>query len=389
MVPLKLIWRNLTRHKLRAFLTIGSLVVAFFLLCVLRALVVSLDTGVKEASSDRLVVQSAVSLFVDLPVSYQSKIESVDGVEEIMKMTWFGGYFQEPSNMFAQFGVDPDRMETVYPEIEIIEGSMEGFMASRSACILGRATAEKYGWGLGDRVPLMGTIYPRSDGTAWNFDVAGIYDSHNASVDDSTLFFHWEYLDQSLQAGSSTGPPGVGVYTVLISDDADQLRVGADIDALFENGPQRVQSSPEAEFNAQFVSMVGNVPFFVGAIGTGVLVAILLATLNTMLMAGREQTKDVGVLKALGFGSGATFWMMLSQSLLLCGVGAGGGILLALGASDSLRGFLGTTFPGFSINSEIIQTALSLALGVALFAGLAPAVRARSLRVVDALREEI
>ena len=209
------------------------------------------------------------------------------------------------------------------------------------------------------------------------------------SVDGSTLFFHWEYLDQSLQAGSSTGPPGVGVYTVLISDDADQLRVGADIDALFENGPQRVQSSPEAEFNAQFVSMVGNVPFFVGAIGTGVLVAILLATLNTMLMAGREQTKDVGVLKALGFGSGATFWMMLSQSLLLCGVGAGGGILLALGASDSLRGFLGTTFPGFSINSEIIQTALSLALGVALFAGLAPAVRARSLRVVDALREEI
>lgn len=388
MVPLKLIWRNLLRHKLRVLLTVGSLTVAFFLMCVLRALVVSLDAGVKEASSDRLVVQSAVSLFVNLPAAYQGKIEAVDGVEETMKMTWFGGYYQETSNMFGQFAVDPERIETVYSEIRLESGSWEGFLGSRTACLVGRDTAAKYGWSVGQRIPIISAIYRRSDGGAWEFDIAAIYDSVGASIDNTTLFFHWTYLDEAMRADAATGPEGIGVYTVLVSDDADPLRVGADIDALFENGPQRVQATSEAEFNAQFVSMVGNIPFFVGAIGTGVLIAILLATLNTMLMAGREQTRDVGVLKALGFGGGAAFWLLLTQSLLLCGVGAGAGILLALSAEDPLRGSLGTMFPGFAIRGEIIQSAIALAIAVALFAGLVPAARARRLTVIEALREE-
>ena len=388
MVPLKLIWRNLLRHKLRVLLTAGSLTVAFFLMCVLRALVVSLDSGVKEASSERLVVQSAVSLFVNLPASYQGKIEAIDGVEETMKMTWFGGYYQETSNMFAQFAVDPERIERVYPEIKIVSGSWEDFRTSRTACLIGKDTAAKYGWGADQRIPIMGAIYPRSDGSAWEFDVAAIYDSVGASIDDATMFFHWEYLDEALKADAAGGPDGIGVFTVVISEDSDQLRVGANIDALFENGPQRVQSTPEAEFNAQFVSMVGNVPFFVGAIGTGVLVAILLATLNTMLMAGREQTRDVGVLKALGFGSGAAFWLLLSQAILLCGVGAGAGILFALGVEGPLRSTLGSNFPGFEINQEVILPAISVAIAVALIAGLAPALRARRLTVIEALREE-
>lgn len=389
MVPLKLIWRNLLRHKLRVLLTAGSLTVAFFLLCVLQALVVSLDKGVKEASSQRLIVQSAVSLFVNLPASYQGKIESIDGVKETMKMTWFGGYYQETSNMFAQFAVDSDRIERMYPEIELVSGSWEDFRASRTACLIGKGTAAKYGFSVGQRIPIMGRIYPRSDGSPWEFDVAAIYDSKVGSVDDLTMFFHWEYLDEAMEAGASSGPAGIGVYTVQISDDSEQLQVGADIDELFQNGPQRVQSTPEAEFNAQFVSMVGNVPFFVGAIGTGVLIAILLATLNTMLMAGREQTRDVGVLKALGFGGSAAFWLLLSQSILLCGVGSGAGILLALSAEGSLRSTLGTTFPGFNIGGEIVQSAVAVAIAVAFFAGLAPAVRARRLTVVEALREEL
>lgn len=388
VIPLKLTWRNLLRHKLRVLLTVGSLTVAFFLLCVLRALVVSLDSGIKEASSERLVVQSAVSLFVSLPESYQGKIDSVPGVEETMKMTWFGGYYQDSANMFGQFSVDPDRLERIYPEIELIEGTWEDFRVSRTACIVGSATAQKFGWSVGERVPIIGTIFARTDGTAWEFDIAGIYHSKGASIDDTTLFFHWEYLDEALKAGAAGGPSGIGVYTVMIADDFDQVSVGAAIDALFENGPQRVQSTPEAEFNAQFVSMIGNVPFFVTAIGMGVFLAILLATLNTMLMAGREQTRDIGVLKALGFGSSSAFWLLLMQSMILCGVGAGSGILLALSASKPLRGSLGTMFPGFAIHSGIVQTAVLVAIGLALFAGLAPALRARRLTVIEALREE-
>lgn len=389
MVPLKLIWRNLFRHKLRVFLTAGSLTVAFFLLCVLQALVVSLDQGVKNASKKRLVVQSAVSLFVNLPASYQGKIEAIEGVEETMKMTWFGAYFREPSNMFAQFAVDADRIERIYPNIELVSGTWDQFRASRMSCLVGRDTAAKYGWSVGDRVPLVGMIYPRTDGTEWQFDIAGIYDAAaEASIDDQTLYFHWEYLDEALDAGASGGPDGIGVYSVLISEGFGQPEVGADIDSLFENGPQRVQSTPEGEFNAQFVSMVGNVPFFVGTIGMGVLIAILLATLNTMLMSGREQTRDVGVLKALGFGGGAAFWLLLSQAILLCGVGAGAGILFALGVEGPLRRTLGSSFPGFEINQEVTLPAISVAIAVALIAGLAPALRARRLTVIEALREE-
>lgn len=390
MVPIKLIWRNLLRHKLRVLLTAGSLTVAFFLLCVLQALVVSLDQGVKNASKKRLVVQSAVSLFVNLPASYQTKIEAVEGVEETMKMTWFGAYFREPANMFAQFAVDAERMDRIYPNIELVSGSWEEFRTSRISCLVGQDTATKYGWSVGDRVPLVGMIYPRLDGTEWQFDIAGIYDAGGeASIDDQTMYFHWEYLDEALEAGTSGGPDGIGVYSVLLSEGFAQPEVGAEIDRLFENGPQRVQSTPEAEFNAQFVSMLGNVPFFVGTIGMGVLIAILLATLNTMLMSGREQTRDVGILKALGFDGSAAFWLLLSQAFLLCGVGAGTGILFALGVEGPLRDTLGTNFPGFDINQEVTIPAVTVAVAVALFAGLAPALRARRLTVIEALREEV
>ena len=150
-----------------------------------------------------------------------------------------------------------------------------------------------------------------------------------------------------------------------------------------------MQSTPEGEFNAQFVSMVGNVPFFVGTIGMGVLIAILLATLNTMLMSGREQTRDVGILKALGFDGSAAFWLLLSQSLILCGLGAGTGIFLALGIEGPLQAVLGSNFPGLQINREVLTPAIILAICVALFAGLVPALRARRLTVIEALREEV
>ena len=390
MVPLKLIWRNLLRHKLRVLLTAGSLTVAFFLLCVLQALVVSLDQGVKNASKKRLVVQSAVSLFVNLPISYQGKIETIEGVEETMKMTWFGGYYREPANMFAQFAVDADRMETIYSNVELIEGSWNEFKNTRMSCLVGKETANKYGWSVGDRVPIVGMIYPRLDGSEWQFDIAGIYDAGaEASIDDLTMYFHWDYLEEAMEAGATTGADGIGVYSVLLSDGYSQAGVGAEIDSLFENGPQRVQSTPEGEFNAQFVSMVGNVPFFVGTIGMGVLIAILLATLNTMIMSGREQTRDVGILKALGFDGSAAFWLLLSQSLLLCGLGAGTGIFLALGIEGPLQAVLGSNFPGLQINREVLTPAIILAICVALFAGLAPALRARRLTVIEALREEV
>lgn len=385
-MPWRLVLRNITKHWLRSTLTVGSLSLALFLLCLLRSLVVALDAGVRNAAVDRLIVQSSVSLFVYLPESYEAKIEQVDGVRTVCRWNWFGGYYQEPSNFFAQFGTDVADFLQAYPEVEVIEGSVEEFKQERQACLVGADTASRFGFKVGDNVPLIGALFPRTDKQPWNFKVAGIYRSKKTNVDNNTLFFHCEYLEKALESGEATGPQGVGIYVVQLQPGADRVAVAGAIDALFEGGPQRTQSNTEAEFQAQFVSMVGNVPLFVSSIGGGVMIAILLAALNTMLMAAREQTRDVGVLKALGFTDGTVFGMMLAQSFVLCSLGGALGIALAKATEPVLVYVLSSTFPGYGVTQETVLQAVVVTLGIGLFAGIAPAWRARNLQVITALR---
>lgn len=389
MFPFLLVLRNLTRHRLRLALTTASLTVAVFVLILLRSLVVALDAGVQAAASDRLIVQSAVSLFVSMPLGYEPKIRQVEGIQELTKFQWFGGVYQERSGFFAQFGVDPEAFFRSYPEVNIVEGSAEDFVASRESAIIGRELAKKYGWEVGDSVPIQGTIFRRVQGDAWNFRIAGIYESTRANVDEGTMYFHFENLDQALRGGAAEGPEGAGVFVLRIAPGADALQIMADVDALFEHGPQRVQTTTEAEFAQQFVSMVGDVPFFLGSLGSGILLAILLAALNTMLMAAREQTRDIGVLKSLGFSDGTVGSVLLAQSLLICGVGGGLGVLLALVTEPAMAQSLGSMFPGYTVTHTTALQALALSLALGLVAGLLPAWRAARTRVVDTLRMEI
>lgn len=385
-MPWRLVFRNITKHWMRSTLTVGSLLLAIFLLCLLRSLVVALDAGVRASAVDRLVVQSSVSLFVYLPESYESKIAEVDGVATVCRWNWFGGYYQEPSNFFAQFATDVDDFLVAYPEVEVVEGSVEEFKKERQACLVGADTAERFGFKVGDNVPIIGALFPRTDGEPWNFKVAGIYRSKKTNVDNATIFFHTEYLEKTLESGEADGPRGVGIFVVRLEPGADRVAVAGAIDDLFSGGPQRTQTNTEAEFQAQFVSMVGNVPLFVSSIGGGVMIAILLAALNTMLMAAREQTRDVGVLKALGFSDGTVFGMMLAQSFVLCGLGGALGIVLAMLTEPVLVYFLSTTFPGYAVTGETLQMAVAVTVGIGVFAGIAPALRARKLEVISALR---
>ncbi|MFH0947303.1 MAG: FtsX-like permease family protein [Planctomycetota bacterium] len=372
-MPFILIPRYLLKHPLRSLLTALSLMVALFLLCLLRSLVVTLDAGVRESRSDRVIVQSAVSLFVWLPESYAGKIEGVEGVEEVISWSWFGGYYQDPSNFFAQFAVDQEKLLSVYPEIEIIEGSEEAFLADRRACLIGDQLAAAYDFKVGQSIPLVGVLFPRTDGGTWDFQVAGIYRSSSSNVDRKTLFFHYDYLEESRTNGGASGPPGAGVFIARVAEGEAPVAVMGRIDALFENGPQRVQSCSEAVFQAQFVSMVGNIPMFVSSLGGGVFLAILLAVINTMLMAAREQVRDVGILKALGFGNGAVFWMMLCQGLLLSVVGGGLGVCLALGVAPAISQALGAQFPGFQITTETVVLGFAVSVAIGLIAAIAPA----------------
>ena len=387
MAPPKLVARYLTKHPVRSLLTLGSMVVAVFLLCMLRSLVVALEAGVKGAKSNRLWVQSAVSLFVELPLSYQPKIAEVEGVENTCKWQWFGGYYQDPGQFFAQFAVDAEELFDLYPEIDVVSGSQEAFLGQRTACIVGEALSKQFDWEVGDRIPLIGGIFPHPDGNdvPWEFDVAGVYAPRSSSIDNRTIFFHWDYFQKTLEEGSGF-TPGMGTVVLRTAPGVDQPGLMNAIEGLFENGPQRVQVTTEAEFQAQFVSMVGNIPFFVNSIGSGVLIAILLACVNTMLMAFRQETHDIGVLKALGFTDGAMFALMLAQSLALCLVGGALGVALAVISEPLLVSFLGTMFPGYAITQPTILLALAVAAGIGLLAGIVPAWSARRLASVEALR---
>lgn len=387
-MPWTLLFKNLFAHPFRTLLTVGSLVVAVFLLCFLRASLVSLDAGVASASSNRLMVQSAVSLFVDLPLSYQGKIENVEGVARTCKLQWFGGIYRDPSNFFAQFAVDADRFAKAYPEVELTQGSQEAFRANRTGCLIGEDLAKRFGWKLGSKIPLQGTIFPKTNGRPWELVVEGIYKAKTANVDNQTLWFHHAYLDETLVAGQATGPRGVGVYVVALDRGASVERVASQIEDLFRNGPQRVQGTTEAEFQRQFVDMLGSVPTLLGSIGGGVLFAILFAVLNTMLLAARERTHDLGVMKALGFSDAVAFWLLLGESLLVCGIGGALGVLLAWASQGAVGSVLKQLIPTYEIGQQTVVEGLLLAIALGLVAGIIPAWQASRLGVVEALRGE-
>lgn len=386
MAFLRLVVKNLLRHPIRTLLTVGSLTIALFLMCTLRSLITTLSAGAEVASAHRVIVQSAVSLFVDLPLSYEAKVAATPGIDLISKWQWFGGYYQEERNQFSQFAVTPENFFEMYPELEVIEGSKEAFLANRRGCVIGEGLAERFGFALGDTIPLIPTIFPHPDGpdAPWEFEVCAIYRPTVRNFDAGVLFFQWDYFEKTVEAGD-TNQVGVGTYVVHVADGADPTQVMADIDAQFENGPQRVQATTEAEFQSQFISMLGNIPFLLTAIGGAVFAAILLACVNTMLMSAREQLRDIGVLKALGFSDGWSALLLVSQALFLCLLGGGLGVLLAKALEPALAAGMGSFFPGYHVEPGTVVLGLTLTVGLGLFSGLFPAWRAARLRAIDAL----
>ncbi|HEX6881747.1 MAG TPA: ABC transporter permease [Planctomycetota bacterium] len=380
----RLVLQNLLRHPLRSLLTVGAVFIGVFLLCLLLSVVTALNAGVDAASSVRLMVQSSVSLFVALPISYQQRIAQVPGVESVVKWQWFGGYYQDQSNFFAQFAVDPEQQLEVYPELEVAPDVKQRFLARRNACIVGEQLLAQFAdeWKVGGTIPLIGALFPHPDGpeVAWQFELAGTYRSTSGALDNRTLFFRWDYFEET------TDLEEAGVFVLRVAPGADVSRIMAEIDGLYANGPQKVRTTTEKEFQRQFVTMLGAVPLFVTWIGGGALFAILLACVNTMLMAARQQRHDVGILKALGFTDGAAFRLMLAQSLVLCLLGGLLGVGLGKGTEAAFVTVLGTFFPGYVVTDQTVALGLGTALALGLVAGIVPAWTSARLDVVRALR---
>jgi putative ABC transport system permease protein len=379
-----LIPAHVRKNRLRTLLTVGSVAIAIFLFCLLRSVVTGIEATVSKVSSTRVITSSAVSLFVNLPVSMWGKIRAVEGVRAVTHWTWFGGVYVDPKNFFARFAVDPASFRVVYGDLHeggpiylLAPEEWEAFEQERTACIIGADIAEKYGIRVGDSLPMLGTIYPGD----YRSTVRGIYGTSNASFDEQTMFFHWDYLDE-MQGGISS----VSTFTAdLVSPDmAPQVALA--VDSQFESSANRCITLTEQAFQAQFVSMWGNYTLFLSFIGGAVLVAAFMVTLNTLLLNARERVTEVGVLKTLGFPDLSIGLLNLAEGVALCGLGGLCGAGVALAVEPVLFETLKAFVPTFSILPSTTLTAMGIALALGVVSGAIPGVLAARIPVVQALR---
>ena len=378
---LPLIFSNLFRRKVRTLFTMLSIAVAFVLFCVLGAIRAAFSGGVEVAGADRLLVTHKVSLVQFLPESYEREIREIDGVVDVSHQTWFGGVYQRPSNFFPQFAVAPESYLRLYPEIVLSPAERDGWLANRAGAIVGRSTADRFGWEVGDRIPLLGALWLNQGDLAWEFVIEGVYEAGAEGYDTSTFYFHHDYLTEA-----NTGLRGTaGLFVVRIDDPQRAADVGAAVDRRFANSQAETRTSSERAFLQGFANQVGNVGAAVTAVLTAVFFTIVVMAANTMAQAVRERTAEFAVLKTVGFGGGAVVGLVLVESLLL--VGAGGGLGLWIGhAVVALGDPTGGFMPTFLLPRRDLAVGGLLVIGIGLAAGALPAWAATRLRIVDALR---
>ncbi len=380
---LPLVWRSLLRRKVRTLFTTLSIIVAFVLFGALMALRGAFTLGIELAGADRLVMIQKVSFIQPLPRSHQGRIAAAEGVEAVTHSSWFGGIYQDPKNFFAQIAVEPEPLLQMYPEYVLPDDQKRAWFANRTGAIVGRALADRFGWKVGDRIPLQPTIWRKADGSAWEFTIDGIYDAGARGTDLTQMFFHYDYLNEAREFGQDL----VGWYVVRVSnpDEADQ--VAQRLDALFANSPSETKTSTEKAFVQAFASQIGDIGSILIAVLVAVLFTILVVVGNTMAQSIRERTSELAVLKTLGFTDGRLLGLVLLESCMLAVLGGGIGLTLAwlitLGG-DPTGGFL----PAFYLPTRDLVLGVVLVFALGLAAGLLPAWQASRLRIVDALRRQ-
>jgi putative ABC transport system permease protein len=375
---LSLLRANLFRKKMRFILTIGSFAVALCLFGLLATIKNSFSGNLDVAGADRLVVINRTSIIQSLPLSYDDKIRRIPGVKEVSFANWFGGVYQDERNFFPQFAIDTDNQRKVFPEFAIPDDQWQAFVNDRQAAIAGAATAKRFGWKVGDRIPIKGTFL----GGVWEFNLVGIYHGTRQADDETQFWFHWKRLDEQVPAQYKGH---VGWYTVKIDKPDDALRITRAIDTEFANSPFETHTDTEKAFAAGWIKQFGNIQFLIMAIGTVVFFTLLLVTGNTMAIAVRERTAELAVYKAVGYSDRFILLFVLFESLLIALIGGVLGLATAKGLTllgDPTRGLL----YAFYLPGKAIVAGLFVTLAVGAASGILPAIGAMRLRVVDALR---
>ena len=379
----QLIWSNLRRKKLRTCLTLLSVVVAFMLFGFLSAIQEALVGGVALAGADRLIVREKVSIINLLPASYEARMERIPGVDFATHQTWFGGIYQNPKNFFMQNPVEPEKFLKMHPEFILPADEEKAWLATRTGAIVGRRTAERFGWKIGDKIPIRSTIWPQTDGSfTWTFDIVGIFNGKDKGTDTTPLFFRYDYFDEARNFGKGQ----VGWYTIRVKDPSQAAEVAGRVDEEFANSPAETKTEPEGAFIQAWASQLGNIVFIVAAILSAVFFTILLVTGNTMAQAVRERTGEMGVLKAIGFTNGQVMALVLAESCLLAVIGGLAGLGLACAITPVMAQKLSGLLPLFFLPARALFIGLGLSIALGLVTGIIPALQAMRLRVADALR---
>jgi putative ABC transport system permease protein len=379
---LPLLWSNLKRKKLRTVLTVLSILVAFILYGFLCAIKQALTGGVSLAGADRLVVRHKISIIMSLPESYTQRISRIPGVAAVSHQTWFGGIYQDPKNFFAMMPVEPEPFLKMFPEFILPEDQKEAWLRTRTGIIVGRATAERFKWEVGDRIPIQSPIWQRAGaGAAWEFDIVGIFEGSKKGTDTTSAYFRYDYFDEARAFNKGQ----VGWYTVRIGDPDRAAEIAAAIDEEFANSPAETKTEPEGAFAQAFAQQVGNIGAILVGILSAVFFTILLVAGNTMAQAVRERTEELGVLKAIGFSNQRVLFLVLGESCIMAAVGGLVGLglawLVTLGGSP-----VPSLLPIFYLRPLDIGIGIALVVGLGAVAGIAPALQAMSLRIADALR---
>ncbi|MBS0462134.1 MAG: ABC transporter permease [Proteobacteria bacterium] len=381
-----LILAELFRHKTRTALTLVSIMAAFLLFGMLDGVRQSFaNAGKSAAGAQRLQTGSSLSFIESLPMSLQAQIEKVPGVKDVAYANWFGGAYQEPRNQIFTFAVSPNYID-LYPEISLTPAERKAFDASPTAVLVGDLVATRFHWKVGQKLPLISTIFPNSDGSKnWTFDIAGIMkpkDPAHREFFQGGIFMHWKYFDDATPYNRGQA----GWYVVRVNDVRQSDRIAKAIDALSANSDHETKTQTEQAAVASWIKQLADIGLIVGSIMGAVFFTLLLLTGNTMAQAVRERTSELAVLKTIGFASTTVLWLVLAESVLLVLIGGVLGLGLAgvLGPIVSAGSGGVINMPPVGAASWMLGFALMVAIGLAV--GALPAIRAMRLNIVDALR---
>jgi putative ABC transport system permease protein len=379
-----LVRKNLFRRKLRAALMIVSILIAFMIFGVLAGFYRAFTAGEDRAAADRLITVNKINFTQPMPIAYFNRVRAVDGVRQVTHANWFGGYYQDPKNFLMTLAIEPATYFDMYrSELDIPPEQLQAFISDRISAVIGESMARKWGWKVGDRVPVASNIFTqRSNGShTWDFTIAGIVKGKAEQVSTDFLLFQYAYFDETRTFGKDT----IGWLILQTNSPENNDRVAKTIDAMFANSTAETSTDTEKAFGKAFAAQFGNIALIVFLVVGAAFVTILMIVGNTMALSIRERTREIGVLKTLGFSGPRILRMVLGESVLLALLGGLPGLAIAALITIALRASLANIAPAFAVSPVIALEGIALMIALGLFTGVIPALNAMRLKIATAL----